>query len=99
MRKVARTHIAAPRSLQGDGAGPKELERVRDHRKDTDPDKKSFTYAAYKGADVKSALETLFHGKCAYCETRYSASAPVDIEHYRPKGAVAEDPAHGGYWW
>ncbi|MDH1932681.1 HNH endonuclease [Pseudomonas sp. GD03696] len=61
--------------------------------------KKEFTYKAYKAADVRTALEKLFHGKCAYCETSYAASAPVDIEHYRPKGAVAEDTAHGGYWW
>jgi uncharacterized protein (TIGR02646 family) len=61
--------------------------------------KKAFEYSAYKGTDVRLALEKLFHGKCAYCETFYAASSPVDIEHYRPKGGVTEDPAHGGYWW
>lgn len=99
MRAVDRTKVKAPRSLLEDGAGPKELIKARAHVADTGPDKKSFSYSAYKGADVKLALEALFHGKCAYCETRYSVTAPVDIEHHRPKGAVAEDPAHGGYWW
>ena len=47
---------------------------------------------------MKRRLDLLFHGKCAYCETFYSASAPVDVEHYRPKGAVSEDPSHPGYY-
>jgi hypothetical protein len=58
-----------------------------------------FDFKAYKSDEIKQALDALFHGKCAYCETFYSASAPVDVEHYRPKGAVAEDPKHSGYWW
>ncbi|MEF9674035.1 hypothetical protein QNM99_25505 [Pseudomonas sp. PCH446] len=23
----------------------------------------------------------------------------MDVEHYRPKGAVSEDASHPGYWW
>lgn len=98
MRTVDRSAVGTPKSLRLDGLGPKELERARAHRATPSP-KKAFPYAAYKEGDVKLALEALFHGKCAYCETRYNVSAPVDIEHFRPKGAVAEDPAHGGYWW
>ncbi|MBD9560653.1 HNH endonuclease [Ensifer sp. ENS03] len=99
MRAVDRKGVFVPDSLQAEGAGPRELKRAQAHQNNDAPQKKAFPYAAYKGSDVKLALETLFHGKCAYCETRYSTSAPVDIEHYRPKGAVAEAPLHGGYWW
>lgn len=42
----------------------------------------------YKHKDIKDALMTLYHGKCAYCET-YDPSP--HIEHYRPK--------RGGYYW
>lgn len=98
MRKVDRKSVPAPASLMLDGLGAIELERVRKYQALPKP-KKSFPFAAYKGADVKLALEALFHGKCAYCETRYSTSMPVDIEHYRPKNAVAEEPNHEGYWW
>ncbi len=42
----------------------------------------------YKHKDIKDALMTLYHGKCAYCET-YDPSPHV--EHYRPK--------RGGYYW
>ncbi|MCU6456015.1 hypothetical protein LPN01_18205 [Sphingomonas sp. A2-49] len=99
MRGVDRKAFKIPASLQPGGLGPKELTRARDHRNDANPKKKTFTHSAYKGADVKAMLEAMFHGKCAYCETRFSASAPVDVEHYRPKGSVAEAEKHGGYWW
>lgn len=99
MRAVDRTSVGIPESLLTGGVGPGELEQARLYQSNPDPRKKAFTYSAYKAGDVKAALEALFHGKCAYCETRYDVSAPVDVEHYRPKGSVAEDPSHGGYWW
>lgn len=100
MRRADRGTDAPPSGLDArDRDDLTELERVRAHQASTDPSKGSFEFAAYKDAEVKRRLEQLFHGKCAYCETYYSASAPVDIEHYRPKGAVSEDPAHPGYWW
>lgn len=55
-------------------------------------------FGAYKDDKVRHALEALFHGKCAYCETRYDITAPVDVEHFRPKGSV-DGITHGGYWW
>lgn len=99
MRAVDRNAVDAPQSLLAGGAGPDELAAAKAHRQNPPVDRKAFKYKAYKGADVRLALESLFHGKCAYCETSYAATMPVDIEHYRPKGAVAEDDAHGGYWW
>ncbi|MBP7930169.1 MAG: hypothetical protein KA110_09425 [Acidimicrobiia bacterium] len=65
----------------------------------------SFKYQRYSEADVKSALELLFHGKCAYCESRYSGTQPVDVEHWRPKSEVHEQGPDGkvvvlpGYHW
>ena len=100
MRAVSRGTEAAPSCLDTqDRNGLTELIRARAHQSNTDPKKGSFKFVAYKHEQVKRRLDALFHGKCAYCETFYSASAPVDIEHYRPKGAVSEDPAHPGYWW
>lgn len=58
-----------------------------------------FSFSVYKHADVKERLEELFHGKCAYCESRYSSTRPMDVEHYRPKGRVAESEGHPGYYW
>lgn len=60
---------------------------------------KAYRFSTYKDEAGRLALEMLFQGKCAYCETYYASQAPVDIEHYRPKGGVEDDPDHWGYWW
>src|SRR6185369_2016739 len=61
----------------------------------------SFDFKAYKSADVNAALTAEFHGKCAYCESPYEATHPVDIEHYRPKGGYVKDNklTKPGYYW
>jgi uncharacterized protein (TIGR02646 family) len=46
---------------------------------------KPFRHACYRDPDVRDAINELFHGKCAYCESRYLATQPVEVEHYRPK--------------
>ncbi len=51
----------------------------------------------YKDRKVKAALEKLFHRKCAYCEQQLTES--WDVEHFRPKKEVMEDPSHPGYYW
>ncbi|GLQ87697.1 HNH endonuclease family protein [Dyella flagellata] len=95
---VDRHTVEAPSSLSSaNGAAQKELERARKYyRRVVD---KAFPFEAYKNDDVVEKLEDLFHGKCAYCEHRYAAGAKVDVEHYRPKGGVKEEPDHTGYWW
>jgi len=61
-----------------------------------------FAFTFYKHPEVREALEALFHAKCAFCETNYSAVSPMDVENFRPKGgAIGKDgklsPDH--YWW
>jgi uncharacterized protein (TIGR02646 family) len=53
----------------------------------------------YGHIDVRIALEELFHDKCAYCETKMVADSDWDVEHFRPKGRVAENDQHPGYYW
>jgi len=102
VRAVRRDPAPPPVSLAArDKAGRTELERVRLHMQAPLPasgKREAFTFATYRKDDVKRRLEALFHGKCAYCESFYGAQAPVDVEHYRPKGAV-EGADHPGYWW
>ena len=51
------------------------------------------------GADVvRAALGELFFDKCGYCEFKL-ARTDLDVDHYRPKGAVAEAKCHPGYYW
>ena len=61
-----------------------------------------FVFKFHRHPEVRKELEQLFHGKCAFCETNYSAVSPMDVENFRPKGgAIGTDgklsPLH--YWW
>jgi hypothetical protein len=47
---------------------------------------------------IKACLAALSHGKCWYCEARDSR-ADNAVDHFRPKGRLADDDSHGGYWW
>jgi hypothetical protein len=95
MRKVDRSKVAAPSHLSASS----ELDKVRQHMRDPEKAATSFSFSAYRHAQVKQCLELLFHGKCAYCETMYAPSAPVDVEHFRPKNSPCEELGHPGYWW
>ena len=52
----------------------------------------------YRQLSVLVALEELFHRKCAYCETPLP-EVGWDVDHFRPKGGVAERSEHPGYYW
>lgn len=100
MRRVDRTAVPPPAVLAAeDGPGRRELVAVRAHMGNPATRGETFPFKVYGDDGVKYALQALFHGKCAYCETFYFSQAPVDVEHYRPKGRVADAPDHPGYWW
>ncbi|MER9353633.1 hypothetical protein NKI61_10060 [Mesorhizobium sp. M0514] len=97
MRAVDRGNEPAPKGLsKTDDIGKTEFDRALANFALPKPD--AFEFKAYKDEEVSRRLETLFHGKCAYCESYYSSTAPVDIEHFRPKGAI-EGQTGPGYWW
>lgn len=53
-----------------------------------------------KWSKLKTHLIDLFHGKCGYCEARFTPTSFGDVEHYRPKGGVYEEgEKHQGYYW
>jgi uncharacterized protein (TIGR02646 family) len=61
-----------------------------------------FPFKAYRHRSVQSALAELFHGKCAYCESKTATFEPLDVDHFRPKsGVVGEAGEHYPdlYWW
>lgn len=47
---------------------------------------------------LKSALSRVSFGKCWYCEASEIRSDNA-VDHFRPKGRVAESDNHSGYWW
>jgi len=97
----------APRILTGTGAAERdklcaqfdqEPDEYRTGRK-----KLTIRRTIYAAKSVKNALRTAQHGKCAFCESKVSAVAYGDIEHFRPKGGYQQDPTHQlkkpGYYW
>ncbi len=106
MRKVDRTTIPVPGSLSLKSAA-QEYEKAkraadlflkRQNGKAV-AEAVKVEFKIYKQPDIRTGLESLFYGKCAYCEARYAHQAPVEIEHFRPKGALEGEDPHPGYWW
>ncbi len=88
MRYFDRGKVDRPSCLDMDkktSAAYKELQKNIQNKKKV--------FNAYGNDAVKAALEKLFHGKCSYCESHYSATQPIDVEHYRPKNVGT------GYFW
>jgi uncharacterized protein (TIGR02646 family) len=54
------------------------------HRVST-PKAKENAISKYRHKEIRAALETMFHGKCAYCESKIGHVSDAHIEHYRPK--------------
>ena len=106
MIRVDRNRVAAPAALTTRFQGKTEQERViARFLKHIDaggaPLAFQFNYTAYTKRELKTALTALFHGKCAYCESRYAGNQPMDVEHWRPKGQVdvPEGRKLPGYYW
>ena len=93
----------APAELAGaTSAGGKETaEAIAFFAKPRNKEKSFEKFQAYKNRKVIDALNRLFSFKCAYCESKYEATQPVDVEHYRPKAGVDVDGRleRPGYYW
>ena len=47
---------------------------------------------------LRAPFEQLSFHKCWYTESK-NPGTDDDVDHYRPKSSVHEDPAHSGYYW
>lgn len=102
MIHIDRSKLTPPEVLtHPEGRGAKEIKRAIEFYANPANQNKSFAFEAYSDPAVKQALNQLFHFKCAYCESYYGATQPVDVEHFRPKGAVLVNgkPWGRGYYW
>jgi hypothetical protein len=78
-----------------------ELEKIQVHYRKAPEKRKPFKFAAYKCREVKTALDRIFHQKCAYCEFVYKGGYSADVDHWRPKSSVTEGGRrlYPGYYW
>jgi uncharacterized protein (TIGR02646 family) len=62
-----------------------------------------FKSSIYGHDSVKTALRTMQHGKCCFCEAKITHISYGDVEHYRPKGGHQQDESEKltkpGYYW
>jgi uncharacterized protein (TIGR02646 family) len=49
-------------------------------------------------ADLATSLKEISKNKCWYSESK-NPTADKNVDHFRPKNRVREDPDHEGYWW
>jgi len=97
----------APKELRTKGAS---LARKNARAFQRDPQsfrlgKRTFDFdrRIYAADEVKQALLTAQHRKCAFCESKPLAVSAGDIEHFRPKAAVRQSDRlpldRPGYYW
>lgn len=51
-----------------------------------------------KWTAFRPQLQAIFGPKCWYTESK-NPGTDDDIDHFRPKGRIADRRGHGGYWW
>jgi hypothetical protein len=88
-----------PQDLLEKGAA--ELANARAHFGNATNEGAPFAFGAYKLVPVKEALNATFAFKCAYCESYFGATQPLDVEHFRPKSGVlvGNELVWGVYYW
>jgi len=103
MIRVDRSRVPRPAVLDSQRAVKEREAATRFYTERWNPEgsraQQRFDFKTYREPEVRAALVDLFHGKCAYCESRFGSVTPGDVEQYRPKASVAESSGHPGYWW
>jgi len=94
MRRLRRPQYIVPTMADGGLGGRRRLrDRLEYEQSETIP----VSFPSYWATpDVKGLLLAMQGRICAYCAVGTNG---LDVEHFRPKGAIEGDEAHGGYWW
>lgn len=94
MRRLRRPQYTVPTMAD---SGPGGLRRLRDRQEYEQTATVPVRFDPHwTKPDVKGSLHAMQGRVCAYCGMGTSG---LDVEHFRPKGAIEDDEAHGGYWW
>lgn len=75
------------------------------NKADYESGKKKFEFDSkiYGNKSVKNALVKAQHGKCFFCESKFTHVSFGDVEHFRPKGGFRQNNVEAikipGYYW
>ena len=102
MIKIKRDRVPKPTILSSEAASEERAEAEAFYSNPLNESESFKGFKVYKSEEVRKALQTLFHGKCAYCESKYLAVLPADVEHWKPKGMVlfldSDVKIRPGFW-
>jgi len=93
MIKVTKDYTKIPEGLTSERAEEKRKTLLREGNKH------EFAAGYYAHNTVKEGLKEIYNNKCGYCESKDSASAALQVDHYRPKKELKGDTGHTGYYW
>ncbi len=74
------------------------LNKIEDAVNNNELNSKTFENL-WRNEEIKKFLHKSQHHKCCYCERKRDQRRESDVEHFRPKSEVKEQPQHQGYWW
>lgn len=97
MRSLLRMAVLPPTLRPGGPGRRKGDEHERD--RSSDPRAPLIFPDHWNEPDVRGALYAAHGRVCGYCGRSLPGNDRGDVDHYRPKNAVLDDPVHGGYWW
>jgi uncharacterized protein (TIGR02646 family) len=100
MIKVDRDIVQVPDILTNpNGRGARETKKAIEYYSKSNVTK-PLKFSVYSDSKVKDILIELFKEKCAYCESKFLHVYSGDVEHFRPKGRIADAPnPKPGYYW
>lgn len=90
---------ACPAHLRSAAVAKAKKALERSYRKHRTIKRTEFKSSIWLRDDVRLTLHRYQNGKCCYCERKREPKREPDIEHFRPKGKIAEDRRKAGYWW
>ena len=88
-------------SILGDSKVLDALQALRDkvNRDERPSSSKPNDFPSYWLPEARKKLWEHQNNKCCFCERVREEKRESDLEHYRPKAKVEDEPNHNGYWW
>lgn len=90
MKYVSRTNAPPPLTRWAERWTQEIKDALERYQSGAGPAPAPLLWNKYRKNYVQEALYTMFHGKCAYCESKIGHIDYLHIEHYRPKSKYPE---------
>src|SRR4051812_48090884 len=97
MRSIRRARVRVPTLAPGGTGRNKAAQNLAARKVDGNAE---LTFPDHwNESDVRGALYAAQGKVCAYCGCLLPRNDRGDVDHFRPKSRLRDDPSHGGDWW